>query len=150
MFQTTACLDFYFMEATVCTECSSVYFRDELYQWQNYDSKKKKKKKRSKRRRRKKKKKSSSFFCESVWLKKKSCPTIRASSAEKDWLVNGDGVPLVEFMYFVFIHMPGESYCSWLSSLLLSLCYVFWALINSLVCWFWFMVSFSPWHICTV
>ena len=40
-------------------------------------------------------------------------------------------VPLVEFMYLVFIHMPGESYRRWLGSLLLYLCYGFWALINS-------------------
>ena len=31
--------------------------------------------------------------------------------------------------------MPGESYCRRLRSLLLYLCDVFWALINSLVCW---------------
>ena len=28
-------------------------------------------------------------------------------------------------------------YCRWLRTLLLDLCYVFWALINSLVCWFY-------------
>ena len=32
--------------------------------------------------------------------------------------------------------MPGESYCRQLKSLMFYLCYVFWALINSLVCWF--------------
>ena len=41
-------------------------------------------------------------------------------------------VPLVEFMYLV--RMPGESYGRRLRSMLLYLCYVFRALINSLVC----------------
>ena len=45
-----------------------------------------------------------------------------------------EDVPLVEFMYLVFTHMPGERYCRQLRSLLLSLCYIFQALINSLVC----------------
>ena len=44
-----------------------------------------------------------------------------------------EDVPLVEFMYLVFTCMPGESYRRRLRSLLLYLCYVFWALINSLV-----------------
>ena len=39
-------------------------------------------------------------------------------------------------MYLVFTRMPGESYWRWLRSLLLCSSYVFWALINSLVCWF--------------
>ena len=43
-------------------------------------------------------------------------------------------VPLVEFMYLVFTRMPGESYRRRLRSLLLYLCYVFRALIISLVC----------------
>ena len=43
-------------------------------------------------------------------------------------------VPLVEFMYLVFTHLPGESYRRWLGSLLL--CDIFWAQLNSLVCWF--------------
>ena len=38
-------------------------------------------------------------------------------------------------MYLVFTCTPGESYHRQLRSLLLYLCYVFWALINSLVCW---------------
>ena len=43
----------------------------------------------------------------------------------------------MEFMYLVFTRMPCESYRRRLiRSLLLYLCYVFWALINSLVCWF--------------
>ena len=37
-------------------------------------------------------------------------------------------------MYLVFTRMPGEGYRRRLKSLLLYLCYVFRALINSLVC----------------
>ena len=37
-------------------------------------------------------------------------------------------------MYLVFTRMPGESYRRQLRSLLLCICYVFRALINSLVC----------------
>ena len=40
-------------------------------------------------------------------------------------------------MYLVFTRMPGESFRRRLRSLLLYLCDVFRALINSLVCWFW-------------
>ena len=47
---------------------------------------------------------------------------------------NYEDVPLVEFMYLVFTRMPGESYLRRLRSLLLCLCDVFLALINSLVC----------------
>ena len=43
-------------------------------------------------------------------------------------------VPLVQFMHFVFTRMPGESYRKRHRSLLLCLCCVFRALINSLVC----------------
>ena len=39
-------------------------------------------------------------------------------------------------MFLVFTHMPGESYCRWLRSLLLYLCDVYQELINSFVCWF--------------
>ena len=42
-----------------------------------------------------------------------------------------EDVPLIEFMYLVFTHMPGESYRSGLRSLLLCLCDVFRGLINS-------------------
>ena len=45
-----------------------------------------------------------------------------------------EDVPLVEFMYFIFTRMPGDSYCRRLRSLLLYLRYVFRPLINSLVC----------------
>ena len=45
-------------------------------------------------------------------------------------------VPLVEFMYLVFTHMPGESYSRQLGSLSLCLCDVSGVLINSLVCLF--------------
>ena len=38
-------------------------------------------------------------------------------------------------MSLVFTRTPGESYCRGLRSLLLYLCYIFRALINSLVCW---------------
>ena len=44
-----------------------------------------------------------------------------------------EDVPL-EFMYLVFTRMPGENNRRRLRSLLLYLCYVFRALINSLVC----------------
>ena len=43
------------------------------------------------------------------------------------------GVRMVEFMHLVFARMPCESYRRRLGSLLLDLCYVFRALINSLV-----------------
>ena len=43
-------------------------------------------------------------------------------------------MPLLEFMYLVFTHMPGESYRRSLLSLLLCLSDVFRALINSFVC----------------
>ena len=43
-------------------------------------------------------------------------------------------VPLVEFMYLVFTRMPGKNYRRRLRSLLLCLCDVFRALINSLAC----------------
>ena len=45
-----------------------------------------------------------------------------------------EDIPLVEFMYLAFTRMPGERYIRRLRSLLLYLCYVFRALINSLVC----------------
>ena len=45
-----------------------------------------------------------------------------------------EDVPLVEFMYLVFICMPDESCRRRLRSVLLYLCDVFRALINSLVC----------------
>ena len=46
-----------------------------------------------------------------------------------------EDVPLVEFVYFVFTHMPGESYRRRHRSLVLCLRCIFRALINSLVCW---------------
>ena len=45
-----------------------------------------------------------------------------------------EDVHLVEFMYLAFTRMPGQSYRRQLRSLLLCLCDVFRALINSLVC----------------
>ena len=50
------------------------------------------------------------------------------------WLSLSEDVPLVEFMYLVLTRMPVESCCRRHRSL--CLCDVFWALINSLVCWF--------------
>ena len=50
-----------------------------------------------------------------------------------------EDVPLDEFMCPVFAHMPGESYCRWLGSSLLYLCYIFWALFPTL-----FYHSISP------
>ena len=44
-----------------------------------------------------------------------------------------EDVPLMQCMYRAFTRMPGESYRRRLRSLLLYLCYVFRALINSLV-----------------
>ena len=49
-------------------------------------------------------------------------------------------VPLVEFMYFVFTRMLGESYCRQLRSLWLCLCDVFRARINSLA---WFCICMN-------
>ena len=43
-----------------------------------------------------------------------------------------EDILLVEFVYVVFTHVPGKSYRRWLRSLLLYLCYVLRALINSL------------------
>ena len=54
-----------------------------------------------------------------------------------------EAVPLVEFMYLVFTHMPGEKYRRRLRSLLLYLCYVLRAQINSLVCFDNFRPNFS-------
>ena len=45
-----------------------------------------------------------------------------------------EGVPLVEFMHLVFTRMSGESYHRQLRPLLLRLCDIFQALINSLAC----------------
>ena len=44
-----------------------------------------------------------------------------------------EDVLLVEFMYVIFAHMPGESYHRQLRSLLLYFCWVFGVLVNSLV-----------------
>ena len=59
-------------------------------------------------------------------------------------------VPLVEFTYLVFTHMPGESYRRRLRSLLLHLCFVFRALINSLVCWFYLIENLAKVNVITV
>ena len=78
-------------------------------------------------------------YC-TAWLSLISLAIIESLTCQQ-WKKNVEDVPLVEFMYFVFTRMPGESYCRWLRSLLLYLCYIFWVLINSLVCWLWNMVS---------
>ena len=51
-----------------------------------------------------------------------------------------EDVLLVEFMYLVFTRTPGKRYRGRLGSLLLYLCYVSGALINSLECWLWAMI----------
>ena len=53
---------------------------------------------------------------------------------ERSCRINTKYVPLVEFKHLVFTRMPGESYHRGLRTLLLCLCDVFPALINSLVC----------------
>ena len=59
-----------------------------------------------------------------------------------------EDVPLVEFTYLVFTRMPGERYRRRLRSLLFYLCYVFRALINSLVCWSCPWKYGSTWFTC--
>ena len=49
---------------------------------------------------------------------------------------SNEDVTVVEFIYLVFTRMPGESYRRRHRFLLLYLCYVYRALINSLVCGF--------------
>ena len=69
---------------------------------------------------------------------------INLSTTTKTWITYSNSVtmatfkdvPLVEFMFLVFTHIPGVSCCKWLRSLLLYVCYIFWVLINSLMCWF--------------
>ena len=51
-----------------------------------------------------------------------------------------EAVPLMEFIYLVFTRMPGESSRGWLKTLLY-LCYVFQALINTFVSWFFPLLS---------
>ena len=58
-------------------------------------------------------------------LKQNEAKSVRAETTQKG--------PLVEFMYLIFTRMPGESYRRRPRSLLLCLCGVFRALINSLV-----------------
>ena len=54
-----------------------------------------------------------------------------------------EGVPLVEFMYLTFTHMPGESYGKRHGFLLLYLCYVFRAVISPCVLFSAFRFYFS-------
>ena len=56
--------------------------------------------------------------------------------------------PLVEFMYLVFTHKPGESSRRRCRSLSLFFRDVFQALINSPVCWFFYLTPFVCWY-CT-
>ena len=58
---------------------------------------------------------------------------INATRCTAGMWVNVPDVPLLEFMYLVFTRMPGESYRSDSVVLLLCLCDVFPALINSFV-----------------
>ena len=53
---------------------------------------------------------------------------------EHIYIIFFEDVPLVEFIYLVFTRMSGESYRRRLMSLLLYLCYIIRALINSLIC----------------
>ena len=70
-------------------------------------------------------------------LKQNEAHSARAEPTHKGVISSRkDNYILVEFMYLVFTRMPGQSYRRRLRSLLLCLCYVFRALINSLVCWF--------------
>ena len=56
-----------------------------------------------------------------------------------------EDVPLVEFMYLGFTRMPGESCCRWLRSSL-CLCDALQALINSIVCWFFYWKVGGHWR----
>ena len=58
----------------------------------------------------------------------------------QDWWLSAPelDVPLAKFMHLVFPGVLGKSCCCWWTrSVLLHFCGVFWALINSLVCWFY-------------
>ena len=76
-----------------------------------------------------------------------SCLTLDLMLATDNIKGKNEDVPMMEFMYVVFTHMPGESYCRQRGSLLLYLCYVFWALINSLVCWFYKVKGMKIWSV---
>ena len=67
-------------------------------------------------------------------LEQNEARSVRAESKHKG--CRSEDVPCTcTFMYLVFTRMAGE-FPRRLRSLLLYLCYVFWELINSLVCWF--------------
>ena len=51
------------------------------------------------------------------------------------YILKHEDIPLLEFMYLTFTRVPGESYRRRLRSLVLYLCDVFRALINSLLYW---------------
>ena len=67
----------------------------------------------------------------------------KSNCIEVSFILLFDDALLMEFMYLVFTCMPGGSHCKWLGSLLLCLHEVFWALINSLVCWFFILCMFQ-------
>jgi len=92
-----------------------------------------------------------SFLVARDWYKQRSYWVYHVntflSESKRDWLMDScyafdwhiwkimfGVVPLMEFMYLVFTRTSGESYRRWLRSLLY-MCYIFRALINSLVCW---------------
>ena len=83
-------------------------------------------------------------YCHIIIDKKKSYSAFLCSLVTCDsiWVriifgkIKSEDVPLVELMYLVLTCMPWERYRRWLKSLLLHLCYIFWALIISLMCWF--------------
>ena len=91
-----------------------------------------------------------SFLVARDWYKQRSYWVYHVntflSESKRDWLMDScyafewhiwkimfGVVPLMEFMYLLFTRMSGESYRRWLRSLLY-MCYIFRALINSLVC----------------
>ena len=59
---------------------------------------------------------------------------VEPTGLSREVLTAVEDVLLVELMHLVFTRMPGESYRRRLKSLLLYLCYVFRALVISLVC----------------
>ena len=59
---------------------------------------------------------------------------VEPTGLSREILTAAEDVLLVKLMHLVFTRMPGESYRRRLRSLLLYLCYVFRALVISLVC----------------
>ena len=71
-------------------------------------------------------------MCRLLWKTPRTEQNRQATKCTELYLF--EDIALVEFMYLVFTRMPGESYHKRLRSLLLYLCYVYRALIDSLVC----------------